>query len=249
MNFNDQELMAYADGELDAQRRRAIEAALAADAALRARVAALRAQREQVAAAYAEVLDDPVPARLRALLERETQQQSAEVVDLAAARARSTERRAAPRLTWMQWGGMAATLVLGLLLGLQFAPRGDGDALLGERGGQLVAGGALAQVLSTQLASEPPAAPAVAVQLSFVDKGGRYCRTFSSARIAGLACRDATQWTVLVSTPAAGNATPAMRQAAASLPRAVLDAVDTRIEGNTLNAAQERDARAQNWTR
>jgi anti-sigma factor RsiW len=249
MNFDDQELMAYADGELDAQRRRAIEAALAADAALRARVAALRAQRERVAAAYAEVLDDPVPARLRALLEREAQQQPAEIVDLAAARARSAERRAAPRWSWMQWGGMAATLVLGLLLGLQFAPRDDGDALLAERGGQLVAGGALAQMLNAQLASEPPAASAHAVQLSFVDKGGRYCRTFSSARIAGLACRDAAQWAVLVTVPAQADATAPMRQAASSLPRAVLDAVDTRIDGNTLNAAQERDARTRNWTR
>jgi anti-sigma factor RsiW len=249
MNFNDEELMAYADGELDAERRRAIEAALAADAVLRARVSALGAQRERVAAAYAEVLDDPVPARLRVLLEREAQPQSADVVDLAAARAHSTQRRAAPRLSWLQWGGMAATLVLGLLLGLQFAQRSDGDALIGERDGQLIASGALAQVLDAQLASEPPAASGLAVQLSFVDKGGRYCRSFSSARIAGLACRDAGQWAVLVTAPAQGDAAAPMRQAASSLPRAVLDAVDTRIEGNALTAAQERDARTRNWTR
>lgn len=243
MNIADEDLMAYADGELDAEQRDAIEAALAVDAALRTRVAALRAQREQVAAAYADALDEPVPDRLRAPLESQPKRPA--VVHFAAARARSPQRAGDGGLSWKHWGGMAAGVLLGTLLGLQFAPRGDGDALFGERGGRMVAGGALAQALNAQLAADAPAT--VAVQLSFVDKSGRYCRTFSSNRVAGLACRDAEQWAVQVASAASSDGAPAMRQAASSLPRAVLDAVDERIASNALNAEQERAARARDW--
>ena len=194
MNIRDEELMAYADGELAAERRRALDDALAADATLRARVAALRARRQQVASAYAGVLDEPVPERLRTLLAPPA---SATVIDLAGARVRKVERG----LSWAHWGGMAACVLLGVLMGLLFAPR-SGDALLGEHGGHLVAGGALAQALNAQLASEAQPTSAVAVQLSFVDKGGRYCRTFSSAQIAGLACRDGAAWSVVVASRA-----------------------------------------------
>jgi anti-sigma factor RsiW len=247
MKPSDEELMAHADGELEPERRLALDAALAADAALRARVEALRAQRQRVAAAYHGTLDEPVPQRLRALLDAPP---PAVVVDLATMHARKTPWRSADtRSNWMQWGGMAASVLLGVLLGLLFAPRGDVDALLAERAGRLVAGDALSQALSAQLAGDERSAPAVAVPLSFVDKAGRYCRTFSSAHTAGLACRNAGQWEVLIATPAQGDAAAPMRQAASSLPRAVLDAVDQRIEGNALNAAQERDARARDWKR
>ena len=245
MNIADEDLMAYADGELDAEQRGAIEAALAVDAALRTRVAALHAQREQVAAAYAAALDEPVPDRLRALLESQPKRPA--VVRFAAAPAPSPQRASDSGLSWKHWGGMAASVLLGALLGLQFAPRGDGDASFGERGGRMVAGGALAQALNAQLAADAPAT--VAVQLSFVDKSGRYCRTFSSNRVAGLACRDAEHWAVQVASATSSNGAPAMRQAASSLPRAVLDAVDERIAGSALNADQERAARARDWKR
>jgi hypothetical protein len=246
MTFTSEELMAYADGALDAERRRALDAAIASDAALRARVEALRAQRERVESAYASVIGEPVPARLRALLD-DAPKASAVVVDLAAARAHNAERPPARAWGWMQWGGMAASVLLGLLIGLQFAPRGDGGVLVAERGGRLVAGATLARALDTQLASH--AQGAVTVQLSFIDKSGRYCRTFSSAGVAGLACRDATAWALLVAAPAPAQTPMAMRQAATALPRAVLDAVDQRIDGNALNAAQERDAREHDWKR
>jgi hypothetical protein len=249
MNVHDEDLMAYADGQLDAERRQAIDAALSGDAALRARVAALRTQREQVAAAYAGVLDEAVPDRLLALLERGPKQPGV-VSDLASARARSAGKRIVDdRAGWMRWGGMAAAMLLGLLLGLLFAPGGDDDALVAERGGRLVAGGVLTQALNTQLAADTGTGPAVAVQLSFVDKSGRYCRTFSSAQVAGLACREPERWAVHLAVPAQADAAAPMRQAATALPRAVLDLVDERIDGTALNAAQERDARTRQWKR
>lgn len=249
MNVRDEDLMAYADGELDAERRQAIDAALSGDAALRARVAALRTQRQQVAAAYAGVLDEAPPERLLALLECEPKR-SGVVSDLASARARSLRQRIADdRAGWMRWGGMAAAMLLGLLLGLLVAPGRDDDALVAERGGRLVAAGVLSQALSTQLATDAGAAPAVAVPLSFVDKSGRYCRAFSSVHVAGLACREAEHWAVQLAVPAQAEAAAPMRPAATALPRAVLEGVDERIDGTALNAAQERDARARQWKR
>lgn len=260
MNWTDDDLMAHADGEGNAERRAALDAAMLGDAGLRDRWMALLAQRQRVAAAYDDVLQEPVPDRLLALLSpaaapaaaatAPAAPSAAPVVDLTQARADREVRRS---LSWAQWGGMAACLVLGLALGLQLAPRGEG--LLSDAGGQLVAGAPLAQALTGQLASDiagAASAGGVRVQLSFVDKGGRYCRTFQAQRLAGLACRDDGQWTVLTTAmldPAAPGSEAALRQANSAVPQAVLDAVDAQISGDALNADQERAARDRGWRR
>jgi len=244
MNWTDETLMAFVDGELDTARRATVESALSGDAALRARVAALQTQRRRVSAAFAGVLDEPMPDRLASLLASAPGAPSAAVVDLNAARSARAQRRALPG--WAQWGGMAASVVLGVLLGVQFAGRG-GDASLGVRDGRLVAGGVIDQALSAQLASA--GGTPVAVQLSFVDRDGAYCRTFSTTTLAGLACRRDGQWAVQTLAATSVAAEGAMRQAATSLPREVLDAVDRRIAGEALDATRERQARDQGWRR
>ena len=92
----------------------------------------------------------------------------------------------------------------------------------------------------------------MAVQLSFVDKRGHYCRTFSTGQLAGLACQEMGQWAVqhLSSSEATSHTTnTGMRQASSALPSELLDAVDKRIAGAALNADAERAARAQDWKR
>jgi len=203
--------------------------------------------RRRVSAAYDDVLREPVPDRLKKLLDVPG---PAPVVDLAAERARRARPAAAmtakPAWRWAQWGGMAASLAVGVIAGLQFAgDRADG-ALLKDRGGHVVAGPTLAQALDTRLASDAP--DRVAVQLSFLDRSGRYCRTFTADAVAGLACHDGQRWDV-VTTAQAPAQSGAMRQAASSLPRPVLDAVDAQIAGSALGAAQERTARDRGWRR
>ncbi len=61
---SDEALVAYLDGELDADERRQIDAWLEADPAARERVMALAQSDELVRAAYAEIVEEPVPARL-----------------------------------------------------------------------------------------------------------------------------------------------------------------------------------------
>ncbi|CAM4040339.1 hypothetical protein [Roseateles saccharophilus] len=195
----------------------------------------LQAERRRMAAAFGEVLDEPVPGRLKALLAEPT----AQVVDLGAVR---VQRKAMS--SWAAWGGMAATLVLGTLLGTRLAPS-DGDAL--DRG-RLVATGAIARALDRQLASAPEAGAAVAVQLSFKARDGRWCRSFTTAASAGLACREgdgswALQQVAAVTAAPAGG----MRQAASALPPSVLAAVDGLMAGAALGPEQERAARDAGW--
>ena len=255
MNWSDDILMAYADGELEPASRDELERALAGDASLRERVAALQAQRERVHAAYAPVLDEPMPDRLSALLEVPAPlpvpaptpaRAAAGVVSLDAARAARSPRRALS--SWAQWGGMAASVVLGVLIGTNLT-RGGADPSIAVQNGQLVAGGAIGQALSTQLASEPVAGAPVAVQLSFVDKAGSFCRSFSTDAVAGVACRQGEAWAVQTLVAAERQPTGAMRQAASPLPRAVLDAVDQRIDGAALDARREKQARDRGWQR
>lgn len=254
MKWTDEELMAYADGELAIERRVALDDALRYDAQLHDRVRTLQAQRQRISAAFASVLEEPVPDRLTALLAAPaTEAPPPPVVDLAAERERRNNvRRSLP--SWAQWGGMAASVVLGVAIGMQINGLGTpsaGDALVSEAGGRLVAGGQLAQALNGQLAGDAAAgstAP-VAVPVSFIDKDGQYCRAFSTERLAGLACRDASHWTIQTATGPERAMSGEMRQASSPLPRAVLEAIDARMTGSALNSAQEQQARDRAWLR
>lgn len=193
----------------------------------------LKAERRRMAAAFDAVLHEPVPDRLSALLA----QPSAQVVDLGAARAL---RRGMS--SWAAWGGMAATLLLGTLLGTRLAQTGE------DGQGRLVATGAIARALDQQLASAPGGA--VAVQVSFKARDGRYCRSFSTAATAGLACREADgAWALQQLAAVDAGPGGGMRQAASALPPAVLAAIDARMAGEALNAEQERAARDAGWRR
>jgi hypothetical protein len=191
----------------------------------------LKAERRRISAAFDGVLNEPVPDRLKALLA----EPAAQVVDLGTVRA---QRRGMS--SWAAWGGMAATLLLGTLIGTRLAPPGATDE------NRLVATGAIAQALDRQLASAPGGA--VAVQVSFKAKDGRYCRSFSTTASAGLACRDGDgAWALQQVAAAAPTPGTGMRQAATALPSAVLAAMDGLIAGEALNAEQERAARDAGW--
>ena len=249
MNWSDDTLMAYADDELVPAARAELESAMAIDVNLRKRVAVLQSQRDRVRAAYVPVLDEPTPDRLSALLAAPTPAPA--VISLDAARGARSAPRPTGRsgLSWAQWGGMAASVVLGVLVGTNF-PRGSADGShLAMQDGRLVAGPLVAQALNTQLASEPVAGGVVAVQISFIDQDGNVCRTFSSGAVAGLACRQGDAWAVQTVVAAERPAGGAMRQAASALPRALLDAVDARIAGTALDAGGEKQARERGWRR
>lgn len=244
-NISNETLMALADGELDPAQAARLEAELQTNGGLRQRVAALQAQRNRLAAAFNTVLEEPVPDRLTRLLQTPPEN-AATVVHLAEKRVERARQRSMP--SWAQWGGMAASVMLGVWLGAQMGGKGAGSDMALDQG-RLLAGGTVAKALATQLASEPQTGNAVAVQLSFVDKGGDYCRTFSTSAIAGLACLQNGQWAVQQVASVEASTSGEVRQAASALPQALLEAVDQRMAGTTLGAAAERTARDKGWRR
>ncbi len=246
--IDEADLMAYADGELDAARGGEVEALIAKDPALAARAQALRDQRARLAGAFGEALSEPVPERLV----RAVTASPPPAIDLAAARA---ARRREPAPAWWTYGAaMAACLVLGVFVGgrLALSPA----PAIASRDGQLVAQGPLAEALANQIAAEPRAGERpVRVGLSLITANGVYCRTFRIAGrnadqgpTAGLACREPRAWTVRMAVavaPEAGQGTYSI--AGSSAPAPVMQLVDDLGGGKLLDAAGERAARARGW--
>ncbi|MBI1250563.1 MAG: anti-sigma factor [Alphaproteobacteria bacterium] len=221
------QLMAYVDGELSDAERASVEAAIAADPDLRKKCDAHRAVRARLSSAFAPIADEPVPERLIAAARAS---QAPAVIDFAAAK----QNRA--RLM-TQIAALAATFFVGIVLGAG-ALRGGSDLYANEDG--LVARGALAHALDTQLASAG-AAP-IRIGLTFTDQDGGFCRTFAAGGDEGLACRDGGDWRIAMLERT--GADPEMRMVSSSL---VLQAVEARIEGDVFDQPAERAARDAGW--
>lgn len=94
----DDELHAWIDGQLAADRHGAVEEAIASDPAVAAKVAAWHAQRDALRRLHGELLDEPVPAALMGALDRHLP-------------------RTARRVSWLRWGRMAAGLLIAFAAG------------------------------------------------------------------------------------------------------------------------------------
>jgi hypothetical protein len=196
-----------------------------------------------VFAAFAGVLDEPVPARLMP----ESAGAAGHVrVDLLA---QAGAKPLPARWNWPQWGAIAASLAAGVLAGAfgWQQLKGGEAAPFGRQGDALVARGELAEALSQRLAAD--AAGPVSLGVSFEAKGGAYCRSFKLGTTAGLACREGGEWRIPVLAQDRQAEQGAYRQAGSGMPAAVLDAIDERIGGASLDAAAERAARARGWQR
>jgi anti-sigma factor RsiW len=109
---SDETLIAYLDGELDADLRGEVESWLESDAELRDRVAALAMSAEALRAVFEPVLHEPVPERLLAAARGANV--GAEIVDFGAAQTTRAPRPLMQR-RWARWA--AAAGVGGLLIG------------------------------------------------------------------------------------------------------------------------------------
>jgi len=228
MAVDNETLAALLDGELDAVARARVEQAIAADPTLRDRLEAQRRLRERLAAHYGPVAEERVPERLRELLEPK-------VVDLEAARA----RRSPP--LWRSVAALAATLLLGLILG-----RAMPDGPVAIEDGAMLARGDLADALETQLASAQAAGAATRIGVSFAGADGRYCRTFERGALSGLACRGEEGWRLAMTAAGAAPSGGEYRQAGSG-GAAVLAAAQEMMAGAPLDAEAERRARDAGW--
>lgn len=232
MSFTPETVAAFVDGELDDVTARRIEREAEGDPALAAEIARHQALKSQLAAHYAPVAEEAIPERLRALLVGNQN------VDSSLAGRREAKRG---RFATMQWGAMAASLALGLTLGLRpWMPAAE----VTTDSGTLVAAGPLADALDSQLASNQPGAARIRIGLSFRDAQGRYCRSFESAALDGVSCREDGRWAL--ERTLRGQAASEYRQASSGV---LASAVADMMKGAPLDAAAERAARDAGWSR
>ena len=227
MSFDPATIAAFVDGELDDVTARRIDREAAQDALLAAQIERHRALKARLAAHYGPVVEEAVPDRLRALL----------AVDASLAERREARRA---RFRPIHWSAIAASLMLGLTLGLRpWMPAAD----VADVNGTLVASGSLAKALEMQLASNQPASADVRIGLSFRDGQGRYCRSFAGRNLSGIGCHDAGRWSIERMT--GGEAASQYRQASSSI--LATDAA-AMMAGDAFDAAGERAARDRGWS-
>lgn len=256
MSPTDEMLMAYADGELDgaehARERAAVEAALKVNADVARRIEEHRALRNRLKATFDPVLDEPVPDRLVTAVRG-----TAAIADLGRAReARATATRARKSWGLPQWSAIAASLVIGAIIG-RAALQSPELSPIGSRDGHLVAQAELADALSNQLANTQPADGVVHIIASFKSKAGNYCRTFmfhggrKVGDVGGLACRTGNEWNLhtlaSMSPPPTATAEGGFRQAGEQMPASVLAAADSEISGDPLDSSDEARAKDAGW--
>lgn len=231
MTLSRETIAAYADGELDGKAAREVEAAIAAYPELQAQVDAHRTLKGRLSAHFAPVVDQPIPERFLELIRNE--RPGANVVDFAEA----SRMRAKPALPRFRWVGpaLAASLVLALV-SYGVSQRSVHDYAIGD----------IAVALDSQLVATQPAGASVRILLSFRDGEGRFCRGFSAAAQAGIACRDGRGWKLRKLIGGGDAATTEYRQAG-SADAEVMAAIQDLAQGPALDVDGERNAMQTGW--
>jgi hypothetical protein len=233
---SDETFFAWLDGELDAAEAARVAAEVAADPRLLAMAEEHRAMQARLKGAFDPVLEAPLPEPLLAALRNPPQ---ADVIDLATARKR---REARLWFSAPQWGALAATLAIGIFVGTGIPQRSS--APVEVQGGKMYASSGLNRALDAQLASAP--AGDVRIGMTFRDKAGAICRSFTAPASSGLACRDNGRWQLrgLIAPPE--GQTSDYRMAAGMDPN-LAALVDSTMSGEAFDAAQERASRENGW--
>lgn len=215
---SDEMLMAYVDGELDAETRALVETLLAGDPARREKLRVYEVTRDVLARVYGPVLDGPVPERLTRLVDG----RPASVMNKDKSRAvrpslwEDLRRRlgSGPNFT-PAFAGAAVAVVAGVC-GWSLAQT---TLSVSQNGAGMVAfdgrlGSSLAQVLETALSDQEVKlgdAGSVIAKFTFRAKTGNFCRqyefrTVSGQLFDGVACREgAGQWRMDTHTAAMGT--------------------------------------------
>jgi hypothetical protein len=232
MAIDDAKFFAWLDGELDAAEAAEVEAEVAADPRLARRAEQHRALGAQLREAFETVANAPVPERLANAVKPPL----ADVIDLASRRARWSPLP--------QWAAIAATLVVGIIVGTTLNSE-RGASPVEVRGGKMYAAAGLDQALEKQLASAGRA-QAVRVGVTFRDQGGAICRSFADKGSSGLACRDGKDWQLRGLFAAPEGQQGDYRMAAGADPN-LAALIDSTIAGDAFDAEQEKTARDRGW--
>ena len=235
--MTDEKFFAWLDGELTGSEAADVAAQVASDPELSARAEQHRALSARLQAAFAPIASAPVPDRLS----RAVDSQPDNVLSFAP-RASQQQVRQSPPL-WKQVAAMAATLAIGIAAG--DALIGGSSSPVAPEAGRLVASAGLEEALYTRLASNPPS-EGPRIGLTFRDKGGKLCRTFTDQAASGLACLEGGDWRIrgLVQPPEGQQSEYRM---AAGMDPNLAAMIDSSIEGEPLDAEQEKAALERGW--
>lgn len=212
--FDDETLMAFADGELDEATAARLESAMGRDETLAIRVAEFLETRVTVASAMKPLIHEPVPDALLASVQRmaESARQPAED-NILAFRPKQAATPAPARQPWLM--PVAASLLAavtgigGFMLGMQSAPSAGNDAALATLLDRVASGG------DVDLGTSGDALQIVS---SFRDEQGDLCREYELKRqgvsTVSIACRESGTWVtrLALSAPRAEGYTPASAQ-------------------------------------
>jgi hypothetical protein len=224
-------IIAWVDGELDDVEAARVAQAVEADPELSALADRHRQMKTRFAAAF-----DPITETTVAMPAVPT----APVISLAAVRAERETTASAAKLPQRWWGvgsAVAASLVVGVLVGHGMG----GPAGVIDKPDALALSSPIARALDDQLSGD---GGAVRVALSFQDRDGRYCRSFSGQNFSGIACRDRAKWQLRYVAPASAQRTD-YRMAGGDTAQA--DVVSAMIAGNPLDRSGEEAARKAGW--
>ena len=239
-------LTAYVDGELSPEEMTRVTALLAQHADLQAYVARQQALRNRLDESFSPFFAQPVPLRLQQAAQRTPLSWVANFLKAVAPWRGGFQNL----LAWRVALPAGAALALGLIVGVAIERASQVPSMYN---GQVVAQGALADALSEQLASEDNRAGPARVGISFRDKRGQDCRTFTldanTIATSGIACRSSGTWVIaaLASAPQESNPQAPYQMAGAELPAIIRNTVNVMIAGEPFDGAAERRARARNW--
>lgn len=229
--MTDELFFAWLDGELGPEDSAKVASVVAADPALSRKAEAHRAMGARLRSAFDPILETRMPERV-----------GGATIDFAAAKeSRDQRRRGSSAIP--QWAALAATLVLGIGLG-SVATTGRDDSPIGVEQGRLVASAELESALYSRLASAP-SDTGPRIGLTFRDRSGALCRSFTDLGASGLACYEQGDWRVRGLFQGSG-AQGDYRMAAGTDPR-LAAMIDETIAGEPLDAKAERAALEQGF--
>lgn len=206
--FDDETLMAFADGELDAETSARIEAAMETDDSLVEKVAGFMESRARAADALKPLIDEPVPETLmrtvRAMVDNADATKAADNVV-------AFQPRTAPN-SWRWAMPLAASLAV--------IVAGAGGYLAGRASSPSQGGGTVAQLDDPAISKALDTAPSgnevgtgfgtMKLVSSFRDEAGGLCREFElsgPSNVVTIACRSNGRWDMrlAVATPTTGT--------------------------------------------
>lgn len=228
--MTDEKFFAWLDGELDPADAAAMQKRVAADSELARLAEEHRAFTHRLRAAFEPIVSAPLPEALAAAV-----RPTATVTQISHFR----ERRRFGSMP--QWAAIAATLAIGFVGGTLTV---QGEAPVEERGGALYASAGLDRALDTQLASAPSGG--VRVGLTYRDRSGAICRSFSGSSSSGVACRQGDSWQLRGLFAAPDGQGGDYRMAAGTDPH-LSALIEETIAGEPFDSKQEAEAKSREW--